>query len=168
VIFAPARLALLGVLAAAGVAALSTAAWAGDARPWDGRLVELWRWSVYLTVAAAIVLVVALAAPLDVRAIAATAAAVLTVVAVALWLRQWWLLASPSEPHGWWFFGAGERVEPVTVSVSEVQRSLRSVRSPSGHLTAAGYASGGLLLVTLAATLATLVRLAPRRVQPAG
>ena len=153
-IFTAARLRTVGLLAAAGVAGLSAAAWSGTARPWDGGL-ELWRWSVYLTVGTAFALAFFLGRRPQALIVGATTGAVLALVALATWLRQSWLIVAPSQAHGWWTFGNDPDIKPVTVAISNIR--ARS-RYPSGHLTAAGYVSGALLLIAVVAALATVVQ----------
>jgi len=146
------RLTIVGPVTGAGVVVLSAAAWSGTTRPWDGGL-ELWEWTVCLAVAATVLDLLAIVGSSQVRLVAASAGAVLLVVALAMWLRQWWLLAFPS--------GNG----PVYVApVSQVE-----LRARSDTPTVAGFAAGGLLLVATAASLGTVRRMIPRPDQsPAG
>jgi hypothetical protein len=160
VIAAPTRLAYAWLLAAAGTVAVSAVSWSGDARPWDG--VELWQWTVALAVAGAVAAAVGTAGPARLRFAAVSVGSVLALVALAMWLREWWLIANPAS-QGWWTFG-DDNVQAITVSISDRQ----NFREPSETLTAAGYAAGALLLVAAAASVVTVARLAPPRAQPAG
>jgi len=152
VIFAPARLAILGVLAAAGVVALSATAWSGTARPWDGGL-ELWRWTVWLAGAGAVLGLLGLVGTARVRPAAASAGAALLVVAVAMWLRQWWLLDFPP----------GHPVA-ITVAVSDLP-----THEPSGHPSGAGYAAVALLAIAAGLAVTGALRtVRPPDQSPAG
>ena len=160
----PGRLAACWLLAVAAFAALSSRAWSGHAGPWDG--IELWEWTVALTVAGAAAALAGIAGPARYRFTAATVGAVLTAVATAMWLREWWVIAHPSI-HGWWdFFDSGDD-QPVTARSASLARSVERPW-PSGHLTATGHLAGGALLVALAASVVAAVRLARRPDQPAG
>lgn len=159
-IFAPARLAILGVLAAVGVAALSTRTWSGSAGPWDD--IELWKWTVWLAVAAAVVGLLAVGGPLHLRLPAAAAGAALGGLAGATFLREWWLLAHPTV-RGWWGF-TDRDIEPVNAPSWLIEH----YHSPAEHLTVAGYGAGALLLVALAAAVALLVRRAAEPDSPGG
>jgi len=150
VIIPSARLATLWVLAAAGVAALSTGTWSGTAGPWDD--IELWKWTVWLAVAAAVLGLLAVAGPARLRLAAAAAGAALGALAGAAFVRQWWLIGHPTV-QGWWTFRDGD-----TRSVNAPSWFIDRRHSPSDHLTTAGYGVGALLLIALAAAVTLLVR----------
>ena len=140
------------VLAAAGVAGLSAAAWTGTARPWDGEL-ELWRWTAWLAIAGAVLGLLTLLGTASLRQAAASAGAVLLVAGLVMWLRQWWLLDFP----------AGEAVG-FTAPISHLPS-----RVPSGHPTAVGFVAAALLLVAVVLSVATVFGMARRQDQsPAG
>lgn len=141
-----------GVLAAAGVVALSATAWSGSARPWDGGL-ELWRWTVWLAIAGVVLGLLTLLGSPRLRLAAISAAGALLVAATVMWLRQWWLLDFP-----------GGDPAPVTVAISHL-----SWRGPSGHPTAAGFVAAALLFVAAVLSVTTALRMARRSDQsPAG